>query len=1180
MEYPFSFLKKQGDYYSNIANGALVNDHFPSLEHGLRFLDKLAKASINDNLRNSIVTVLMKAGNIIIHQSYESRDGSLTTTLHHSYSNLRGMMMNVFKEPRTSEYEAIFPNFSPDLRSLMDTNGLLLEIIEVLFSPNCKADKLTGLMNDLQRLTKILTYLKPLFTCICIYPKSYKTSKDKDVLKPLVSVLELATWPVYSSLVGILDEELEHRVKSNLSKLVEETDITKIYLTALRTSSCSRIIFSENHPLQSEFCLLENLINLFSIEANSTYEGNVKMYVELTNFRTFLADLDEILLLKKLPYFQASIEDMIGKVIPMAYTYFEETKLNDEMAQKLNSTVSDVLHRIRQIKSEAQDLKLYHYPTTKGAAYLQFFWGYLGELLKSEHMLIPKNEIATFYLDIYLLINFLSTARENVNKWFGLWRQVLDLAYEADSLINRYLSSPSESLVSSLSSIVEQVKLIRKKVVTHYPVDIHEDVDAVEYLTTQTVPLRVEGVSKVPTFQEATQDVASTSSTVSGDASQVNDIVVGFKKHVNTVTEYLLGGEKDLDVISIVGMAGLGKTTLASKLFNNSLVEHHFDRQAWITISQIYKTRELLLKIIDQVNPSADEIRNLDDQSLADILCRSLKKCKYFVVMDDMWDTGLWDFLKRYFPDDRQGSRIIITTRYETVAFETKSKLHPLCELTDDESWELLQKRLPKDLPKHFQILGNELALDCKGLPLSIVILAGLLSDVGKSESKWYKIAKRVTSHILADPQSKCKAILELSYNHLPDPLQSCFLYLGTFPRDEEIVVSELTRQWIGEGYVQGGESDSLEEVAEKYVVDLSRRSLLVPAKFRSDGGIKTCLLNDLVRDFCLDKGKENKNDYSSFHQMPILVVFDLLPDMNQELGDYELLRILKVLHISDGSDGSSPLLLIPSFPKMCNLQFLFLKTSSSRVQIPDFMWDMKKLRHVKLDPTASFQVDEQRLQNSSNLSENLRYLSRAIVDAGDSLWLEKLPKLQRLSCLISVGTGIFHLNVSQLISLTVVGCAPAWTLSRLHFPQSLRKLTLKSINLPLEAMSEIGSKLCNLHVLKLYHCWKPKSIVPWRVKDEDFPSLKILKLRDVGLEDWDASENAFSCLEKLWLEDCHTFDSIPLCFGDLPKLHFITLKNCSDDLHASAKEIEEVQLEAQNNEFNVQVYPKSKPSK
>ncbi|KAG9138981.1 hypothetical protein Leryth_022483 [Lithospermum erythrorhizon] len=599
----------------------------------------------------------MKAGNIIIHQSYESRDGSLTTTLHHSYSNLRGMMMNVFKEPRTSEYVAIFSKFSPDLRSLMDTNSLLLEIIEVLFFPNCKADKLTGLMNDLQRLTKILTYLKPLFTCICIYPKSYKTSKDKDVLKPLVSVLELATWPVYSSLVGILDEELERRVKSNLSKLVEETDITKIYLTALRTSSCSRIIFSENHPLQN---------------------------------------LDEILLLKKLPYFQASIEDMIGKVIPMAYTYFEETKLNDEMAQKLNSTVSDVLHRIRQIKSEAQDLKLYHYPTTKGAAYLQFFWGYLGELLKSEHILIPKNEIATFYLDIYLLINFLSTARENVNKWFGLWRQVLDLAYEADSLINRYLSSPSESLVSSLSSIVEQVKLIRKKVVTHYPVDIHEDVDAVEYLTTQTVPLRVEGVSKVPTFQEATQDVASTSSTVSGDASQVNDIVVGFKKHVDTVTEYLLGGEKDLDVISIVGMAGLGKTTLASKLFNNSLVAHHFDRQAWITISQIYKTRELLLKIIDQVNPSADEIRNLDDQSLADILCRSLKKCKYFVVMDDMWDTGLWDFLKRYFPDDRQGSRIIITTRYETVAFETKSKMHPLCELTDDESWELLQKRLPK----------------------------------------------------------------------------------------------------------------------------------------------------------------------------------------------------------------------------------------------------------------------------------------------------------------------------------------------------------------------------------------------------------------------------------------------------------------------------------------------------
>ncbi|KAG9138988.1 hypothetical protein Leryth_022484 [Lithospermum erythrorhizon] len=336
---------------------------------------------------------------------------------------------------------------------------------------------------------------------------------------------------------------------------------------------------------------------------------------------------------------------------------------------------------------------------------------------ESQDITIWENEIAAIYLDIYLLINFLNRGKENANE--GLWKQIVHSAYQAEYLIDLYLSSPSERLFSSLSSIIEQVKLIRKNVVTEYPADVKK-IDAMSILI-QTFPLTIEGVRKVHTFVESVEDVAATSIT-------------------------------------------------------------------------IYQTRELLLKIIDQVNPSTDDIKNLDDQGLADRLCRSLRKCQYFVVMDDMWDTGLWNFLKRYFPDDRQGSQIIITTGgMRMLLFETKSKMHPLCELTDDESWELLQKRLPKD------VLSEYLPEAWKQNCIRIYEVASLDSYSG--------------CQILSNTR-KCEQVegnCWREFTHLVDPqsgLKSCFLYLGAFPEDEEIVVSQLTRLWIAEGFIRDGERE------------------------------------------------------------------------------------------------------------------------------------------------------------------------------------------------------------------------------------------------------------------------------------------------------------------------------------------------------------------------------------
>ncbi|GAA0173155.1 antimicrobial response protein [Lithospermum erythrorhizon] len=306
-------------------------------------------------------------------------------------------------------------------------------------------------------------------------------------------------------------------------------------------------------------------------------------------------------------------------------------------------------------------------------------------------------------------------------------------------------------------------------------------------------------------------------------------------------------------------MAGVGKTTLALNLYKTSSVVHHFDLQAWCTVSQNYQKRELMLTILDQVRADSMDAKKLDDEDLADMLCRSLKQGRYLIVIDDIWDVDAWNYLKRCFPKGKQGSRILVTTRYAKVASEIKSKVYTLMGLTKDESWELLHQKISNKggIPKNLLSIAKEISDSCKGLPLSIVVTAGILSEIEASEHKWNQIAESIVSHILDDVHSQCKAILELSYSYLPDHLQSCFLYFGVFPEDMEISVSQLITLWIAEGFVQDYETNSLEDVAKKYVVDLITRSLVIFSKERSLGGVKTCRVHDLLHEFCKEKTKE-----------------------------------------------------------------------------------------------------------------------------------------------------------------------------------------------------------------------------------------------------------------------------------------------------------------------------------
>ncbi|XP_008238138.1 PREDICTED: disease resistance protein RPM1-like [Prunus mume] len=346
--------------------------------------------------------------------------------------------------------------------------------------------------------------------------------------------------------------------------------------------------------------------------------------------------------------------------------------------------------------------------------------------------------------------------------------------------------------------------------------------------------------------------------------------IVGIDEPIKQMVGWLVKGSSGREVVSVAGMGGMGKTTLAKQVYDAAQVKKHFKVRAWITVTQSFKLGEILKHMIEQLHqairiPVPQGINNMSTNLLKTVIKEVLQKRRYLVVLDDVWHLCGWDALKYALPNNTCGSRVILTTRNADVAsttcVESRGKVYNLEPLPLTDAWELLCKKTfqGNSCPPHLEEVCNYILRKCEGLPLAIVAISGVLATKDKRRiDEWDMVGHCLGGQIEGNDKLKdLKKVLSLSFNDLPYYLKSCFLYLSIFPEDHQIKHMRLIRLWIAEGFIETKESKTLEDVAEDYLNELLNRSMIQAAETTPDGRVQKFRIHDLLREIITSKTRD-----------------------------------------------------------------------------------------------------------------------------------------------------------------------------------------------------------------------------------------------------------------------------------------------------------------------------------
>ncbi|RHN55239.1 putative P-loop containing nucleoside triphosphate hydrolase, leucine-rich repeat domain, L [Medicago truncatula] len=478
-------------------------------------------------------------------------------------------------------------------------------------------------------------------------------------------------------------------------------------------------------------------------------------------------------------------------------------------------------------------------------------------------------------------------------------------------------------------------------------------------------------------------------------------------------------------IISIVGMGGIGKTSLAKLLYYDPEVREKFELKLWANISNAFEhvndfsVFETILESIASKKISDDNLnRQKTDTSDAKIIYP-----KVLLVLDDARDAEIVNRIYQMdiFIAGEMGSRIIVTTRNEKVAMSMKYSLyvHYLRPLESEDCWSLIARHAfgPCNYQERTNLeeIGREIAKKCGGLPYIALALGTLLRS--KISPDYWNYVLETNIWELTD--SEVQEALRLSLHYLLLPLKECFAYCSNFPKNSILEKKTIIQLWIAEGLVESSTSQECwEKVGEEYF-DLLVSRLLIQLRsiddeeanfeinnFMHDLGTTVSSQYDLwtlKHNFSYTRGDyDSLNKFDKLHELKGLRTFLALPFQEQSplclLSNKVIhamlprMKKLRVLSLSNyrsitevpNSIGSliylrylnlshTQIERLPSKTcKLYNLQFLLLSGCKRLTELPEDMGKLVNLLHLNISDTALREMPEQiaKLQNLQSLSD------------------------------------------------------------------------------------------------------------------------------------------------------------------------------------------------------------------
>lgn len=507
-----------------------------------------------------------------------------------------------------------------------------------------------------------------------------------------------------------------------------------------------------------------------------------------------------------------------------------------------------------------------------------------------------------------------------------------------------------------------------------------------------------------------------------------------------------LGDIHTPSVISIEGMGGIGKTTLAQLVYNDDEIARNFDMKIWVSVSIQYDVLRIMKSILEFLTERVVHFSDLNH--IQGKLQAAFEGRRFLLVLDNMWNEcpSDWDILQLPFKDATMGSKILVTTRSQRVSTVLGSRgAYHVPFLSDEECWELIKKIVLKNkrmqINQELQIIGSKIAKLCKGLPLAAKMIGNVLCF--KSGEQWDDMLK-VELWDMAGNRNEIYPSLKVSYDDLSACLKRCFAYCSIFPYNFEFIKDDLVQIWAAEGFIRAEGMRIIEDVGRDYFDELLCKSFFLPSSSNTPIYKMHALVNDLARlisrDFCLrvedttsgllpkctsvchssllcqnvqpsdlkifyryrslrtfmSTSRIEEIPYDFFLILKRLRVLNLSSTGIYELPDsIEKIKLLRYLNVSSTRIKKLP----ESVANLYALETLKLNNCFRLLQLPKYMKNLSKLRHLELDVKRQISC----MPLGFGKLTNLQGLQAFIVGKDEGHRIEELKNMNKLCGSISI---------------------------------------------------------------------------------------------------------------------------------------------------------------------------------